>query len=336
MQLTLLQFNVQSRTSEAETVKQQLVQTALRQGLCDVAFLQRCSGIHEPTRAGVGAAFEAGCDWPTQSAVLDKQHTDHSGVMLCYRVDKFEEVQLATSAADVPGWAYKAVQLHDKSTGNTFIVVSACMSAVSTAHSQHPAALPISPFHLLMQRFSAVCPVIAVAEVTTPQGLASGISSLDQHMQICICPTVQHATYTSQVFFAALGTSPLHQVQLSNVQTVLPGPEASTVQHIHNTHTALCSLEHNAVNVTLQRSSAASSDSTQSPAESTDTAILCEPQAAAHTRLQSLFAAAAEQVYCLCDHPSCCLKTVISPVVTYHRACTCCCPPALQHCHHQQ
>ena len=295
MQLTLLQYNVRSRTVEAEKAKQQLVQTALCQGLCDLAFLQRCSGIHEPIRAGTGAVFQSGCDLPSQSTALDECHKYQSGVMLCYSADRFEERQLATSAADLPGWAYKAVQLHDKCTGNTFIVMTACMSAGVTAQCQHSAALPISPFHLLMQRFSTVCPVVAAAEVATLQGLDSGISSLHQHMQICPCTPVHHATSTSQAFFAALSTSSLHQIQLSNVQTLLPMPAASTLQHFQNAHTAVCNLEHTAVKANLQSSTAASSDRVQSPPDYTVTATMCAQHVSAHQRLQSLVAAA-EQV----------------------------------------
>ncbi|KAL0051558.1 hypothetical protein WJX82_009797 [Trebouxia sp. C0006] len=58
MDVRLLQYNVGSHSREGEVVKQQLVQTALQQGLCDLALLQGCSGIHEPVPCDHNAATE--------------------------------------------------------------------------------------------------------------------------------------------------------------------------------------------------------------------------------------------------------------------------------------
>ncbi|KAL3142455.1 hypothetical protein ABBQ38_002784 [Trebouxia sp. C0009 RCD-2024] len=59
IRLRLLQYNVGSHSRQGDVVKQQLVQTALQQGLCDAARAHGCTGIHEPVRPGVGALYQA-------------------------------------------------------------------------------------------------------------------------------------------------------------------------------------------------------------------------------------------------------------------------------------
>jgi len=118
MDVRLLQYNVGSHSRKGEVVKQQLVQTALQQGLCDLALLQGCSGIHEPVRAESGAVYQPAF---VQSGAA--QPAQEAGTLLCYTADRFKVRQLSTIQEDLPGCQHSMLLLEDISTGTNLIAI---------------------------------------------------------------------------------------------------------------------------------------------------------------------------------------------------------------------
>ena len=300
MPLTLLQYHVGSRTSKAEAVKQELVQTALHQGLCDIALVQGCSRTQDTVRAGAGAVFQSESSHAPLSSSLGVQRVCQPGVMLFYRAERFQAKQLALVADDLPGWTFLAVQLCDTSTGSNLIALTACTPSLAAdaalAQSHEPAAALVTPLSHLMQRLSATCPVVAAGEVTALLGADTGLASLQQHMQICLCAPVQTATASSQAFFAALCTSPGQQVKLSNMQSILPTPLTAVSQYTQNAHTVDCWLPHDSPESSLaQNDTMLSHHSTlEPPGNNADCITRLAQGGSASVRLQNLIAAAEE------------------------------------------
>lgn len=245
MHLTLLHCHAGSCTHQVEALNRQLVQTALQQELCDIALVQGCTDVQEPLSAGIGAIlFQAGCALIPPLINGDGDSMDQSGVMLCYKADKFEARQLTRNADHLPGWEYKAVQLLDICTGNQLIALTACTSTRLAAPCRMSAAKLLTPFHRLMEQLSTICPVIAAGEMTLHQDADINMSSINQHMQILQLPPVQiTATTNSHSFFAALCPSTGQEVTFSNVQTILAGP-SEVPSHTHIVYTVRCTLQH--------------------------------------------------------------------------------------------
>ncbi|KAL0031434.1 hypothetical protein WJX77_000351 [Trebouxia sp. C0004] len=229
MDVKLLQYNVGSHSRKGEVVKQQLVQTALQQGLCDLALLQGCSGIHEPVRAGSGAVYQPAF---VRSAAVQPAH--EAGTLFCYTADRFKVRQLSTILEDLPGCQHSMLLLEDIITGTTFIAVVLSVAASSQAQQQHPLLAKL--WHL-MRELSSQCPVLAAGEFTTSSE-AEHLCS-DPVIQLHLCQPVQGTNSISQSFFAA-ACSPPYSLQISDVKSLLARPAAAAVQYSQNAHTALC------------------------------------------------------------------------------------------------
>ncbi len=114
MDVRLLQYNVGSHSRKGEVVKQQLVQTALQQGLCDLALLQGCSGVHEPVRVGSGAVYQPAF---VQSGAAQPAH--EAGTLFCYTADRFKVRQLSTIQEDLPGCQHSMLLLRISTQAQT-------------------------------------------------------------------------------------------------------------------------------------------------------------------------------------------------------------------------
>lgn len=290
MQITILQYHVGSRTSAAEIAKQQLVQSALQQGLCDLALLQGCSGILEPVRAGVGAVFHLG-QGPPHSRPDSAVEPVHTGVMLCYRADRFQARQVPSPAQDLPGYAYTAVQLQDMQTMTRIIALAVCLAAPTQGQFQQPSNTLTTALGSLMRQLSTSCPVIAAGEVTVQPGLQPLTAQMDQQMQISLCPGVNNLGSTSQAFFAAACTAE-QQVSFSNMQSLLPRPAAHAVQHTQNATTVDCQITF----VSTSKGTADLSSQQASPDRADATTVSMQREIGTSARLQGLIAAAATQV----------------------------------------
>jgi hypothetical protein len=229
MDVRLLQYNVGSHSREGEVVKQQLVQTALQQGLCDLALLQGCSGIHEPVRAGSGAVYQPAF---MQSGAAQPAH--EAGTLFSYTADRFKVRQLSTIQEDLPGCQHSMLLLEDINTGANLIAIVLSMAASPQAQQQHPLLAKL--WHL-MRELSTQCPVLAAGEYTTSSEADSLCS--DPQIQLHLCQPVQGINSITQSFFAA-ACSPPYSLQISNVKSLLARPAAAAVQYTQNAHTAAC------------------------------------------------------------------------------------------------
>ncbi len=229
MDVRLLQYNVGSHSRKGEVVKQQLVQTALQQGLCDLALLQGCSGIHEPVRAGSGAVYQPAF---VQSGAA--QPAQEAGTLLCYTADRFKVRQLSTIQEDLPGCQHSMLLLEDISTGTNLVAIVLSMAASPQTEQQHPLLAKL--WHL-MRELSTQCPVLAAGEYTTSSEADSLCS--DPQIQLHLCQPVQGINSITQSFFAA-ACSPPYSLQISNVKSLLARPAAAAVQYTQNAHTAAC------------------------------------------------------------------------------------------------
>lgn len=159
---------------------------------------------------------------------------------------------------------YRIVQLRDMQTCSELTILTACASADSAACSQQPAGAVMAPLISLMQQLSTTCPVIAAGEITLQQNTDTDINSVHQQTQICLLPPVQTSALTaSHGFFAAVCHVPDQQIQLSNVQTILPQHATAASQYMHSAHTVSCTLQHSPsmtslvnINSTVKQSSA--------------------------------------------------------------------------------
>lgn len=229
MDVSLLQYNVGSHSRKGEVVKQQLVQTALQQGLCDLALLQGCSGVHEPVRVGSGAVYQPAF---VQSGAAQPAH--EAGTLFCYTADRFKVRQLSTIQEDLPGCQHSMLLLEDINTGTNLIAIALSMAASPQAQQQHPLLAKL--WHL-MRELSSQCPVLAAGEYTTSSEADSLCS--DPLIQLHLCQPVQGINSISQSFFAA-ACSPPYSLQISNVKSLLASPAAAAVQYTQNAHTAAC------------------------------------------------------------------------------------------------
>ena len=229
MDVRLLQYNVGSHSRKGEVVKQQLVQTALQQGLCDLALLQGCSGIHEPVRAGSGAIYQPAF---VQSGAAQPAH--EAGTLFCYTADRFKARQLSTIQEDLPGCQHSMLLLEDINTGTSLIAIVMSVAASPPAEQQHPLLAKL--WHL-MRELSTQCPVLAAGEYTTSSEAGSLCS--DPLIQLHLCQPVQGVNSVTQSFFAA-ACSPPYSLQISNVRSLLARPAAGAVQYTQNAHTAAC------------------------------------------------------------------------------------------------
>ena len=231
MDLRLLQYNVGSHSRKGEVVKQQLVQTALEQGLCDLALLTGCTGIHEPIRAGAGAMY--------QPAFHNDGHTSTSkeaGTLVCYTAERFKARQLATCLEDLPGCQHSIFLLEDTPTGTHLIAIVLSIEAPSQPNTQHPSLARL--WHL-MHELSTQCPVLVAGECTISSE-ASPLCS-DPLIQLHLCKPVQEFNSISQSFFAT-ACHPPSTASISDVSSLLARPAAAAVQYTHNAHTATCHI----------------------------------------------------------------------------------------------
>ena len=230
-QLRLLQYNVSSHSRKGEVMKQQLVQTALQQRLCDVALVQGCTGIHEPVRSGTGAVFQ-----PANSILPcnDGSHVQ-AGTMLCYTADRFRVRQLSSVAEDLPGFVHSILLVQEISTSTAFITI--VLASDLEAFSAPDKASPLAKLWNLMDELSTQCPVLAAGDCR----LSSAADSLGSSpcIQVHPCQPVQHISSVSQSFFA-MACSPKHQIQITDVESLLARPAAASAQYTQNAHTATC------------------------------------------------------------------------------------------------
>lgn len=232
-QLRLLQYNVSSQSRRGEVIKQQLVQTALQKGLCDIALVQGCTGIHEPIRSGTGAVFQ-----PATSTLPsnDSSHVQ-AGTMFCYTADRFRVRQLSSVAEDLPGFVHSILLVQEISTSTAFItiVIASDLGMLSVPDK----ASQLAKLWNLMKELSTQCPVVAAGDCR----LSSPADSLcsDARMQVHSCQPVQHISSVSQSFFA-VARSPNHQVQITDVDSLLARPAVAAAQYTQNAHTATCCI----------------------------------------------------------------------------------------------
>lgn len=232
-QLRLLQYNVGSHTRRGEVIKQQLVQTALQKGLCDVALVQGCTGIHEPIRSGTGAVFQ-----PATSTLPcnDSSHVQ-AGTMFCYIADRFRVRQLSSAAEDLPGFVHSILLVQEISTSTAFITI--VLASDAGMFSVHDKASQLAKLWNLMKELSTQCPVMAAGDCR----LSSPADSLcsDPSIQVHSCQPVQRISSVSQSFFA-VARSPKTQIQITDVESLLARPAAASTQYTQNAHTATCCI----------------------------------------------------------------------------------------------
>ena len=232
-QLRLLQYNVASHTRKGEIIKQQLVQTALQQGLCDLALVQGCTGIHEPVRSGTGGSYQPA----TNTLLASGSSHCQAGTMFCYIADRFRVGQLSSIAEDLPGFVHSILLVQDISTSTSFI-------AIVLASDAHIDSAPNTSSQLaklwhLMKELSTQCSVLAAGDCT----LSSAADSLcsDSSIQVYPCQPVRHVSSISQSFFAT-ARGPKHQIQITDVESLLARPAAASAQYTQNAHTAICCI----------------------------------------------------------------------------------------------
>ncbi len=229
MDLRLLQYNVGSHSRKGEVIKQQLVQTALQQGLCDLALIQGCTGIHEPIRAGAGAVYQ-----PAFSSSGPVQSNIDAGTLFCYTANRFKVRQLSSSLQDLPGCQHSILLLEDITTRTNFIAL-----VLSTDTSTQQQQQPLHNLWKLMQELSTQCPVLAAGECTT--STTADPLCTDPRIQLHVCQPVHSVSSISQSFFASACTPP-HDVHITDVQSLLARPATAAVQYTHNAHTAACRI----------------------------------------------------------------------------------------------
>ena len=228
-QLRLLQYSVGSHSRKGEVIKQQLVQTALQQGLCDLALVQGCTGIHEPIRSGVGAVFQ-----PAASTSSNSSHFQ-GGTMVCYTANRFRVRQLSSVAEDLPGFVHSILLVQELSTSTPFIAI--VLSSEAGIHSAPDNASQLVKLWNLMLELSTQCPVLTAGDCR----LSSAADTLcsNPSIQVHSCQPVQHVSSISQSFFA---TSPTHQIQITNVESLLARPAAASAHYTQNAHSATCCI----------------------------------------------------------------------------------------------
>ncbi|KAL3142457.1 hypothetical protein ABBQ38_002786 [Trebouxia sp. C0009 RCD-2024] len=227
IRLRLLQYNVGSHSRKGEVIKQQLVQTALQQGLCDVALVHGCTGIHEPVRTGVGAVYQAATSTLLSSGCTHSQ----AGTMLCYTADRFRVRQLSSTAEDLPGFAHSIVLVQETNTSTSFITILLASEACTDSASD------LARLWNLMKELSTQCPVLAAGDCRL--SFAADRLCSDSSIQVQVCQPVQNVTSISQSFFATAGCSK-HQIQIRDVESLLARPAAASAQYTQNAHTATC------------------------------------------------------------------------------------------------
>lgn len=229
--LRLLQYSVGSHSRKGEVIKQQLVQTALQQGLCDLALVQGCTGIHEPIRSGVGAVFQPA------ASTLPSSNSSHvqGGTMVCYTADRFRVRQLSSVAEDLPGFVHSILLVQELSTSTPFIAI--VLSSDAGIHSAHDNASQLVKLWNLMLELSTQCPVLTAGDCRMSSAAATLCS--DPSIQVHSCQPVQHVSTISQSFFA---TSPKHQIQITDVESLLARPAAASAHYTQNAHTATCCI----------------------------------------------------------------------------------------------
>lgn len=227
--LRLLQYSVGSHSRKGEVVKQQLVQTALKQGLCDLALVQGCTGIHESIRSGVGAVFQ-----PAASTSSNSSHCQ-DGTMVCYTADRFRVRQLSSVAEDLPGFVHSILLVQEISTSTPFIAI--VLSSDAGIHSAPDHASQLVKLWNLMLELSTQCPVLTAGDCR----LSSAADTLcsNPSIQVHSCQPVQHVSSISQSFFAA---SPKHQIQITDVESLLATPAAASAHYTQNAYTATCCI----------------------------------------------------------------------------------------------
>lgn len=227
IRLRLLQYNVGSHSRRGEVIKQQLVQTALQQGLCDVALVHGCTGIHEPLRSGVGAVYQAATGTLLSSGRTHSQH----GTMFCYTADRFRVRQLSSTAEDLPGFAHSIVLVQETNTSTSFIAILLASETCTDSASD------LAKLWHLMKELSTQCPVLAAGDCR----LSSAADRLcnEPSIQVQVCQHVQHVTSISESFFATAGCSK-HQIQIRDVESLLVRPAAASAQYTQNAYTVTC------------------------------------------------------------------------------------------------
>ena len=232
----LLQYDVQSHSRKGEVVKQQLVQTALQQGLCDLALVQGCTGIHEPLRSGTGVVYQPASTCSCSAATSGNSHC-HAGTMFCYTADRFQVQQLFSTPEDLPGFVHSRLLLQEINTGISFVAIAVASHSCPESCIHDPAQL--TELWQLMKQLSTQCPVLVAGECTVDSTTNSFCS--DTSIQLHLCQPVHAARSISQSFFAASSTSQ-HQMEISDVESLLARPTAASVQYTQNAHTARCCI----------------------------------------------------------------------------------------------
>ena len=236
MDIRLLQYSVGSHSRKGEMVKQQLVQTVLQQGLCDLAMIQGCTGIHEPIRAGVGAVYQP-LPGQNDQAQAGNQASIPTGTLFCYTADKFKVRQLSLSDEDLPSCQYSILFLAHVSTGTNFIAI--VFSTDASSYTQQ--FQPLSSLWHLMHELSIQCPVVVAGECICTLSPASDPFCTDPRINLHLCQPVHIGSGISQSFFATACTA-LQSVEISHVESLLARPAAATVQYTQNAHTAACRI----------------------------------------------------------------------------------------------
>ena len=232
-QLRLLQYNVGSHSCKGEVIKQQLVQTALQQGLCDVALVQGCTGIHEPIRSGTGAVFQPA----TSSLPCNNSSHVEAGTMFCYTADRFRVRQLSSVAEDLPGFVHSILLVQEISTSTAFIAI--VLASDAGMHSAPDSAPQLGKLWILMTELSTQCPVLAAGDCRFSSHADTLCS--DPSIHVHSCQPVQYISGISQSFFA-MACSPKLQIQITDVESLLARPAAAPAQYTQNAHTATCCI----------------------------------------------------------------------------------------------
>lgn len=236
-QLRLLQYNVGSHSRKGEIVKQQLVQAALEQGLCDLALVQGCTGIHEPLRSGTGAVYQPASVHQSNAASSGNDSKCQAGILLCYTAGKYKVRRLSSIPEDLPGFVHSILLLQEISTSTSFIAI---VLASDTCTDSAPQNAPqLSKLWYLMRELSTQCPVIAAGECMLSSAMDNFCN--DTCIQLHLCQPVHHLSSISQSFFAA-ARSTQHMIQISDVESLLARPAAAPVQYTQNAHTAACCI----------------------------------------------------------------------------------------------
>lgn len=258
-QLRLLQYNVNSHSRKGEVVKQQLIQTALQQGLCDIALVQGCTGIHEPPRSGTGAVYQSANAY-SSSAPSDSSSSCQAGTLLCYTAERFKVRQLSSVPEDLPGFVHSILLLQDIHTGTAFIAI--VMASNTCTDPALCDSAPLAKLWFLMKELSSQCPVLAAAECTLTSPTDRLCSDASVHLHLC--QPVHAVNSINQSFFATVCSSQ-QQIHISNVESLLARPAAASVQYTQNAHTAACCIAANGAS-----SSSTPSDSAVDEAASAD------------------------------------------------------------------